>query len=142
MNFPAHKIKGDDYHGAFIATTHLNEQGCKRIAHIGGIQTCAQYIERFSGYRDALRKGNIEFDDRIVVFQELTWENGTKACDSIFNNINVQRSDSIFSSNDTTAHAVISFAKANNISLPNDLKIVGYPIGSKFKWIIYFEEPA
>jgi LacI family transcriptional regulator len=130
-NFPAHIIKGDDYQGAFKATTHLIEQGCKRIAHIGGIQTCAQYFERYKGYRDALIKGGVAYDDGLVLFQELTWENATKACKFLFNNENNQIPDGIFTSNDTTAHAVILFAKSNNIRLPNELKIVGYSNDSR-----------
>jgi LacI family transcriptional regulator len=35
-DYPANKIEGDEYNGGFLATTHLLESGCRRIAHIGG----------------------------------------------------------------------------------------------------------
>src|SRR5918998_847355 len=35
-DYPANKIEGDEYNGGFMATTHLLELGCRRIAHIGG----------------------------------------------------------------------------------------------------------
>jgi LacI family transcriptional regulator len=123
-NFPAHKIKGDEFQGAFMATSHLIEQGCKRIAHIGGPLICVQYEERFNGYKAALKKYNVSYDDSIVYFHELTKENALKVCEELFNSASPP--DGLFSSNDTTALAVNEFAKQNNIIVPQQLKIVGY----------------
>lgn len=124
MNFQGHKIIGDDFLGAYKATTHLLEQGCKHIVHIGGLLTCSLYQERFKGYKEALKDGNIDFDDRLVYFQELNWSNAFIACKAIFEQEITP--DGIFSSNDSTALAVIKFAKENNIRVPEDLKVVGY----------------
>lgn len=124
-NYPAHKIKGDEYQGAFLATTHLIEQGCKRVAHIGGPLLCNQYQERYDGYRDALKKCDLSFDNDLVFFHELNRENALQTCELLFNN-KESRPDAIFASNDTTALSVIEFAKAHNITIPDQLKIVGY----------------
>jgi LacI family transcriptional regulator len=126
VNFQAHKIRSDDYKGAFDATNHLIEQGCKRIVHIGGVQTCSIYKDRFNGYRDALKKSDIEYDSKMVFFQELTWGGAIELCKSIFHKKNSLKPDGMFLSNDTTALAIISYAKANNIAISKDLKIVGY----------------
>lgn len=123
-NYPAHKIKGDEYFGAFQATTHLIEQGCKRIAHIGGLLSCSQYLERFEGYKAALKKHNLTFDDSLVYFHELTRENGLNTCKSLWND--KVKPDGIFASNDTTALAIIEYAKKNDINVPDNLKVVGY----------------
>ena len=123
-NFPAHRIKGDEYRGAFLATSHLIEQGCKRIALIGGPLSCGQHQERFSGYKGALQKHDLVFDDTITYFHELTWENASRTCKSIFDSSNVP--DGIFACNDTTALAILEFAEKNGINVPKDLKIVGY----------------
>ncbi len=123
-NFPSHKIKGDDYQGGFHATTHLIKQGCKRIAHIGGLLTCSLYPDRFNGYKDALESGGLAYDENMVYFQELTWDNAIETCKKIFAKKNIP--DAIFASNDTTAHAVLNYARTIGIKVPDDLKIVGY----------------
>ncbi len=125
-HFQAHKVGGNDYQGAFDATSHLIEQGCKHIAHIGGPLTCSLYNDRFNGYKDALIKAKLEVDMNNVFFQELTWKNAIETCKSIFKKDPSLNPDGIFLSNDTTALAVINFAKENKISVPQDLKVVGY----------------
>ncbi|WEK20239.1 MAG: LacI family DNA-binding transcriptional regulator [Candidatus Pedobacter colombiensis] len=123
-NYPAHKIKGDEYHGAYLSTLHLIEQGCKRIAHIGGPLSCNQYQERFDGYKDALKKGNVPFENDLAFFHELNKENALHTCAHIFDQEVVP--DGIFASNDTTALAIVEFAKKRNIAVPDSLKVVGY----------------
>ncbi|MBB2144465.1 substrate-binding domain-containing protein [Pedobacter sp. LMG 31464] len=123
-NHPSHKIKGDEYTGAYLATSHLIEQGCKNIAHIGGPLTSIQYKERFEGYKAALKKNSIPFIEEIVLFHELTNENALNSCEKLFNGAIVP--DAIFASNDTTALAVIQFAKKRHIAIPDHLKVVGY----------------
>src|SRR5690606_40059173 len=46
----------DDYRGAYEATEHLIQQGCKRIAHFTSVRKISIYQERFRGYRDALER--------------------------------------------------------------------------------------
>jgi LacI family transcriptional regulator len=123
-NFTAHKIKGDEYFGAFQATSHLIEQGCKRIAHIGGLLSCHQYLERFEGYKGALKKYDLSFSESLIHFHELTRENALKTCQELLGG--EVKPDGIFASNDTTALAVLEFARNNDISVPNELKVVGY----------------
>lgn len=123
-NYPAHKIQGDDYRGGLNATSHLIKMGCKRIAHIGGAQTCNIYKERFEGYTDALKKANIKPDESLVYFHELTKENAIKTFTKLLKLKKVP--DAIFACNDTTALAIVNQAKQLGMDLPGDLKIVGY----------------
>ena len=128
-NHPSHKIKGDEYSGAFMATNHLIEQGCKRIAHIGGPLTCVQYQERFEGYKAALKKHQIVFDEGLTVFHELNKQNALQSCETLFSGS--KSPDGIFTSNDTSALAVVEFAKEQKIAIPKQLKIVGYSNDSR-----------
>lgn len=123
-SYPAHKIQGDDYQGGILATEHLLSQGCRRIAHIGGAQTCNIYRDRYEGYRDALAKCNIEPDDEIVFFHDLTRENAAKTFDKLF--ALSDHPDAIFAGNDTVALAAMEYIKKRGMDLPQDLKVVGY----------------
>ncbi|WP_220273410.1 LacI family DNA-binding transcriptional regulator [Pontibacter diazotrophicus] len=122
--YSAHKIKGDDYQGAYKSTLHLLEQGCRRIAHISGPLSCSLYSERYAGYQDALKKHKVALDESLVFFHELTHENALKTCQVLF--AEEPYPDAFFTSNDTTAIAVMEYANKLKLSIPEDLKLAGY----------------
>jgi LacI family transcriptional regulator len=63
-----HTVTANNYMGAFHATEHLIYQGYKKIAHI----TSAPYLsitkERLEGYKEALTKHNIAFNESLVKY--------------------------------------------------------------------------
>src|SRR5215207_9575668 len=56
----------DDYRGAFNATQHLIDQGCRRIAHIAGQQHVPIFKKRLKGYLDALRKNGLPLNKSLI----------------------------------------------------------------------------
>lgn len=122
--FPAYSVAGDDFQGGYIATSHLIERGCKRIAHISGPITCNLYRDRSKGYEQALLQNGIEFDSNIFFCHELTYDNARKTLHELFKK--KPYPDAIFAANDVTAIAVIEFVKEKGISIPEQLKLVGY----------------
>jgi len=70
----------DDYRGAYQATAHLIENGCKRIVHLGGPQHLNNiYRNRYKGYCDALTAAGYEISSSLVFFDTLTKERGKEA---------------------------------------------------------------
>lgn len=126
-DYPANKIEGDEYNGGFMATMHLLELGCRRIAHIGGPLTCNLYKGRFAGYKDALKKYGLSVDKELVFFHDLTAENGWKTGEKLFSK--KPYPDAVFACNDTTAVAIIQYAKSLGIAVPSKLKVIGYSNG-------------
>lgn len=63
-----HKITANGYQGAFHATEHLIHQGYKRIAHITNSPHLSITKERLRGYREALEKHNIPFNESFVKY--------------------------------------------------------------------------
>jgi LacI family transcriptional regulator len=61
-----HTVTANNYIGSFHATEHLIFQGFKKIAHV----TSAPYLsitkERLEGYKDALAKHDISFNESLV----------------------------------------------------------------------------
>jgi LacI family transcriptional regulator len=123
-DYPANKIQGDDYHGGYLATRHLLELGCRRIAYIGGLTSCNIYSQRYNGYIQALNEFNVAPDASLLHFHDLTAENAAKTSRKIFNE--QPYPDGVFACNDTTALAVVQYAKQLQIRIPKELKIVGY----------------
>lgn len=126
-DYPANKIEGDEYNGGYMATKHLLEQGCRRIAHIGGPLTCNLYRGRFSGYKDALKEYGFSVEDDLIFFHDLTAENGLQTGKKLF--ATKPYPDAVFACNDTTAVAIIQYAKSIGIAVPSKLKIIGYSNG-------------
>ena len=122
--YPACIIKGDDFRGAYLGTSHLIELGCKRIALISGPLTCNLYIDRQAGFEKAMRQNNIPITEEHIFYQELNAENARKAMHKLF--AKKPYPDAIFASNDVTALTVLEFAKELGIAVPGELKIVGY----------------
>lgn len=127
--YKATTIKGDDFRGGYLATQHLLELGCKKIAHFSGPLTSNLYIERSSGYKKALIQFNIPINEDLICYQELTHENARHAIQILFEGAN--KPDGVFTSDDTSAIAILEFARENNIKVPDQLKIVGYSNDSK-----------
>ncbi len=121
----ADKVIIKNFDSAFMATEHLIELGCRRIAHIGGSQERFIYRERKNGYIEALRKNGIEPDEELIGFSQ-----SIDSLDAyeISNKILSQwdKPDGFFCANDTSAVSVIQCARNKNISVPDELKVVGF----------------
>jgi len=119
------RVMIDNYSAGYKATQHLIDQGCKRIAHYAGSQFRNVYSERKKGYLDALKHNNLIADnDLLVYFKILSYEEGEIVTNRLLDLKNPP--DGIFSSNDSTAVAAIKVAKKRNLSVPEDLAIIGF----------------
>lgn len=114
----------DNYKAGYEATSHLIEQGCIRIVHIGGNQFRNVYSERFRGYMQALTDNRIPFDHNLVIFSDMNSNAGTDAAKKILRMS--QRPDGIFSSNDASAVAAMVELEKEGISIPDEIAVVGF----------------
>jgi LacI family transcriptional regulator len=122
--YPGCIIKGDDFRGGYLGTSHLIELGCTRIAYISGPMVCSIYIDRFAGFNKAMAQHNLAVEKDLVFYQELNADNARKAMHKLFRK--KPYPEAIFAANDVTALAALGFAKEIGIQVPKDLKIVGY----------------
>jgi LacI family transcriptional regulator len=114
----------DNYKAGYEATSHLIEQGCKRIVHIGGNLLRNVYSERFNGYKQALADNKLEFDQNLVVISDMTGPAGTDTAKKILKMI--PRPDGIFASNDTTAVAAMVELERAGVIIPDEVAVVGF----------------
>lgn len=120
-----HKIVIDDEKAAFNATKHLIENGCRRVAHIRGPLKPQTTIDRFKGYKRALKESNIEFDNKLVFeTKNLSFEDGRDIADNIFKNH--KDIDGIFAMTDLLATGALVRLKELGLSIPNDISIIGF----------------
>lgn len=108
----------------YIATSHLVEQGCKRIAHITSSLRRNVYALRYKGYQDALFDSNIPFDESLVVISALSELAAVDAATQILSMKPLP--DGIFVTNDFVAAVCIRTLKEQGIRIPEDIAIVGF----------------
>lgn len=108
----------------YIATKHLIEQGCSRIAHVTSSLKRNVYSQRFQGYKDALYDAGIEFDETLLLVNDLSEKAGIESAMKILK-MN-PRPDGAFITNDFVAAVCMRTLKENGIKIPNDIAVVGF----------------
>lgn len=114
----------DNYKAAYQLTTHLIEQGCKRILHIGGNQLRNVYAERCNGYKKALEDHKLPFDDELLIINDLSTQAGQDAGEIILN-MKV-KPDAVFAANDVCAVSCMQFLMDAGIRVPQDMAFAGF----------------
>ena len=114
----------NDYLGAYKATEHLIEQGCRRIAHFSGYQQVSIYKERRRGYEEALKRHNIPIDEDLIIESNLKLEAGRDLGRKVLSWDELP--DAIFSASDYGAVGAMEVLKSSDIRIPEDIAIVGF----------------
>lgn len=120
----ASSVTLDDYQGAYEATKHLIDQGCKKIAHFTVDRSLEIYENRIQGYKQALKDGGIKFNMNHVVTIESDIEAGKEATKKLMELTNPP--DAIFSASDPCALGAIQHLKSINVRIPEDFCVVGF----------------
>ncbi len=124
----ASRVVVDDYMGAFNAVTYLFETGCRRIAFFGSPMQLEISKNRFNGYKDALLKQGLPFDEQL-----------TRICDNrrdaelitpeMFDGDRYP--DAFFAVNDDTAIGILYTVKRMGLRVPEDISICGFTNGQR-----------
>jgi LacI family transcriptional regulator len=124
INMPVSMVLTDDYKGAFMATQHLIEQGCRRIMFVGGPLKNYIFHRRYEGFCDALHKHHLPLEKNLIFQHESQFipghEIGTKI---LANNL---LPDGAFSVTDHQAIQLIQILKSAGIKIPQQFAIAGF----------------
>ena len=114
----------NDFQGAFKATEHLIQQGCRRIAHIGGQQHVSIFNARLRGYIAALNQYDVKVDDDLIVYGKVTVESGRECMNQLLSGS--KSPDGVFAVEDFTALGALQALKAAHKRIPDDVSIIGF----------------
>mgnify|MGYP000194145088 CR=1 FL=1 len=114
----------DDYDSSHRIVDHLVEQGCKKIAHIGGFKHTRIYNNRIRGYEDALKKNDLPFNKNMLLESSLTIEDGRKKMLQLLQL--KDRPDAVYAASDYAALGALQILNENNISIPDEIALVGF----------------
>lgn len=114
----------NDYESSHIIVEHLVNQGCKRIAHIGGYKHTRIFNNRIRGYIDALTKHKLPLDNELLIESNLTTEDGREKMSQLLSLKN--RPDAVYIASDHAALGALQILNEQNIKVPEDIALVGF----------------
>jgi LacI family transcriptional regulator len=106
----------------YLATHHLIEQGCRRIAHLRGpvLSTAAG---RLRGYRRALEQHQLTFREELILEAGHEDTSGYRAMLKLL--AQKPRPDGIFCFNDPVAIGAMRAILEAGLSIPEDIAVIG-----------------
>lgn len=111
----------DNRYGAYMATRHLIENGCRNIVHLGGTHELYVSLERARGYEAAMNEVNLKPVVEPVGYNESAgYEAMKRLLDSGF------QIDGVFCMNDLVAIGAIRALKEKSLRIPDDVAVVGF----------------
>ena len=124
----ASRVVVDDYMGAFNAVTYLIETGCRRIAFYGAPMQLEISKNRFNGYKDALLKRGLKFDEHLMRICD-NRQDAELITPELFDGDYYP--DSFFAVNDDTAIGILYTVKRMGLRVPEDISICGFTNGQR-----------
>ena len=124
----ASRVVVDDYMGAYNAVSYLIDTGCRRIAYYGSQMNLEISKNRFNGYKDALLKHGLPFDEQLP----RTCDNREDAeiiTPDMFDGDRYP--DAFFAVNDDTAIGILYTVKRMGLRVPEDISICGFTNGER-----------
>ncbi len=118
------KVVIDNYKAGYIATRHLLEQGCRRIAIVTASLKRNVYAQRYKGYVAAHAERGVPLDEKRVLVKDLSEQSGIE-CALELVGMN-PRPDGVFITNDFVAAQCMRTLKEHGIRIPDDIAIVGF----------------
>lgn len=118
------KVTVDDHDGAFKATEHLIQQGCRRIAHLSGPVALTISQSRLQGYLDALEKYHIEPEQELIIRTSFSESDVAEQMKILLDLATPP--DAIFAFSDIVAFQAIKVLKERSVKIPDDIAIVGF----------------
>ncbi|WP_375437813.1 LacI family DNA-binding transcriptional regulator [uncultured Hymenobacter sp.] len=118
------QVVADNFGGAFAATEHLIQSGRRRIAHLTIQPWLSITQERLAGYRAALEKYGLEFDENLIRY-------GTFGPDEVGPMVDELMAldpipDAFFTASDRLAVGCLKALHQRHLAIPEDVSLIGF----------------
>lgn len=118
------QVVADNFGGAFAATEHLIQSGRRRIAHLTIQPWLSITQERLAGYRAALEKHGLEYDETLIRY-------GTFGPDEVGPMVDELMAldpmpDAFFTASDRLAVGCLKALHQRNLAIPEDVSLIGF----------------
>lgn len=120
-DYPSHFVTGNDFESSRLATQHLIENGCKRIAYLAINQMVSIGKIRMDGYKKALEEKGLPFDKQLLLDTDNDERINKEAIRQL---IKTQKPDGVFASVERLAISTIRVVNEEGLKIPNDIKLI------------------
>ena len=114
----------NNFYGAYQATQHLIDQGCKHIIHLGGNETVSIFKDRRRGFEAALKENGRDLNEGSTIPFDDGLPEGIEALKRSLNSPN--RPDGILAHGDISALVAMGILRKMNLHIPRDIAIIGF----------------
>jgi len=118
-------ISLDDVEGGRLATQHLVDTGCRRIAFVGGPLGIKQVSDRLTG-ASIVTRGIAGATLEVIDQGDRTIRGGREVGRQIADRPADQRPDGIFAANDLLALGILQELVRAGVDVPRDVALIGY----------------
>ena len=119
---PVNAVISDHVKGGYMATRHLLSLGHRKIAFLTGPSYLEGSDSRLKGCKKAFDDYGMEWDDDMVYVGNYTYESGLDGIDYLSD----KEFTAVFAFNDLMACGVYNGLAKYNLSVPDDVSVVGY----------------
>jgi LacI family transcriptional regulator len=118
------QVVADNFGGSFAATEHLIQSGRRRIAHLTIQPWLSITQERLAGYRAALEKHGLAFDENLIRY-------GTFGPDEVGPMVDELMAldpipDAFFTASDRLAIGCLKALHQRQLAIPEDVSLIGF----------------
>jgi LacI family transcriptional regulator len=121
---PDNCINLKNIHGGYLATKCLLDNGHRDIGYIAGPLWKSDAQERLQGHKNALAEYDIKLDDSLLFEGNFDEKSGMNGLQYFIDN--KLKFTGLVCANDEMAAGALDKARDKQISVPNDLSIIGY----------------
>ncbi|THU34185.1 LacI family transcriptional regulator [Niastella caeni] len=122
-DFNTVKVTTDDYQSGYLATKHLIDQGCKRIAHLAISTSISIGNNRAKGYLQALQDHGVMTDESFLIECINNTVLDTELIKDLFLHI---KPDGIFAAVERYAIICYEICEELGLNIPQDVKIISF----------------
>lgn len=115
------------------ATQHLIDNGCRRIAFVGGPNHLDMVKRRKHGYLEALRDSRIPIERELVACGKIDFDVAREATIRLLQSPNPP--DAILAFNDIITYAAFDAIKSLDLKIPDDVAIMGFTDGDSAAFV-------
>lgn len=113
----------NNYLGSYRATEYMIQRGYKKIGYIGIDNELSYSEDRYQGYIDCMKEYQMPISENGILSALNHEEDGYQAANKIFEKTKV---DGLVCASDVLGIGAVRCAKEKNISIPDELGIIGF----------------
>ena len=114
----------DNFEGVRLALEYLVERGHKRVGYISGHPNSSDGPERLHAFKVLSKKMGLDQDAGLIVQGDFTFESGERETPKLLGL--KKRPTAIFAASDYMAIGAMRAMKAQGISIPKDVALIGF----------------